>query len=184
MPTSAETFTATGKSVFETSLDASHTLFESVERMTALNLNTARSFFEDGTAAFGAVLAAKNPKDVLAVQTSVAQPFAEKVLGYYRSAYEIVAQTLEEAMKPFEIQFSLANRSFALALENAAKSAPAGSEIALATVRSAIATANSAYDQVNKTVRQVVEMTETNVANATAAATTAINPATNPKSTI
>lgn len=182
MPTSAETFAATG-SVFETSLDASRTLFESVERMTALNLNTSRSFFEDGTAAIEAVLAAKNPKELLAVQNSVAQPFAEKVLAYYRSAYEIAAQTLEEAMKPFEIQFSEANKSFARALENAAKSAPAGSEIALAAVRSAIATANSAYDQVNKTVRQVVEMTETNVANATATATMAINSATNPKST-
>jgi phasin family protein len=183
MPTSTETFATTGKTAFETSFNVARTLFESIERMTALNLNTARTFFEDGTAAIRGALAAKNPKDLLALQTSLAQPTAEKAVAYYRGVFEILAQTLEEAMKPFEIQFSEVNKSFGVALENAAKSAPAGSEVAIAAVRSAIATANSAYDQVNKAARHVVELTETNVANAAATATAAISAAAS-KSTI
>lgn len=174
MPSSAEVFSANSKSLFETSLDATRTLFDSIERLAALNLNTGRTFVEDGSAAIRAAMAAKTPDELLAVQTSVVRPIAEKMLAYYRSAYEIAAQTLEEAVRPLEIQFSEANRNLRIALENAAKSAPAGSEVALAAVRSAIATANSAYDQVNKAARQVVEMTEANVANATATATAAI----------
>lgn len=182
MTPSAETLSATNRSLFETSLDVARTLFDSAERLTALNLNTARSFFTDATDAVRAAMAARSPQDLIAVQTSIARPAADKVLGYYRSAYEITAQTLEEAMKPFEIQWSAAQRTFGQALENAAKSAPAGSEVALAAVRSALATANSAYDQVNKAARQAVEMAEANVANATASATAAIGAAANRKS--
>lgn len=182
MTTSVETLTATSRSFFETSLDVTRTLFDSVERLTALNLNTARSFFTDGTEAVRAALAAKNPQDLLAIPTSIARPLGDKVLGYYRSAYEIAAQTLEEAMKPFEIRLSEAHRTFGQVLENAAKSAPAGSEVAVAAVRSALATANSAYDQVNKAARQAVEMAEANVANATATATAAIGAAARRKS--
>ncbi|WP_332672114.1 phasin family protein [Aromatoleum sp.] len=183
MTTSVETLSATNRGLFETSLDVARTLFDSVERLTALNLNTARSFFSDATGAVRAALAARSPQEFIAVQTSIARPAADKVLGYYRSAYEIAAQTLEEAMKPFEIQLSAAHRSFGQALENAAKSAPAGSEVALAAVRSALATASSAYGQVNKAARQAVEMAEANVANATAA-TAAIGAAANRKSGI
>lgn len=184
MATPVETLSATNRNLFETSLDVARTLFDSVERLTVLNLNTARSLFTDGTGAVRGALAARSPQDLIAVQTSIARPAADKVLAYYRSAYEIAAQTLEEAMKPFEIQLSEAQRTFGQALENAAKSAPAGSEVALAAVRSALATANSAYDKVNKAARQAVELAETNVANATATATAAIGAATNRKSGI
>jgi phasin family protein len=180
--TSVETLSATNRNLFETSFDVARTLFDSVERLTALNLNTSRSLFTDGTDAVRAALAARTPQDLIAVQTSIARPAADKVLGYYRSAYEIAAQTLEEAMKPFEIRLSEAHRNFGQALENAAKAAPAGSEVAVAAVRSALATANSAYEQVNKAARQAVEVAEANVANATATATAAIGAASNRKS--
>lgn len=182
MTTSVETLSATNRSLFETSLDVARTLFDSAERLTALNLNTARSFFTDGTDAIRAALAARTPQELLAVPTSLARPAADKLLGYYRSAYEIAAQTLEEAMKPVEIRLSEAHRTFGQVLENAAKSAPAGSEVAVAAVRSALATANSAYEQVNKAARQAVEVAEANVASATATATAAIGAAANRKS--
>lgn len=177
MPLPVENLANAGKNVSETWLNLASTLFESAERLVALNLNTARTFFEDGTSAARAAMSATNPKDLLALQTSLAQPTAEKVVAYYRGTFEIVAQTLEETMKPFEMQFSEVGRSFGAALENAARSAPPGSEMAIAAMRSAFATANSAYDQVNRAARQVVEMTEANVANATATANAAINAA-------
>jgi phasin family protein len=173
----ADTLSSAGKSAFETSMNAARTAFDSIERLTALNLNTSRTFVEDGTAAIRAALVVKTPKELVTLQTSFAQPTAEKAVAYYRSVFEILAQTLEEAMKPFEIQFAEVNKTVAVALEKAAKAAPAGSEVALAAVRSALATANSAYDQVNKAARQVVELTETNVANAAASATAAITAA-------
>lgn len=174
MPLSAENFVAAGKTVSETWLNLASTLFESAERLAALNLNTARTVFEDGTSAVRAALKATSPQDLFALQTSLAQPTAEKAVAYYRGTFEIIAQTLEEAMKPFEMQFSEVGRRFGTALENAARTAPPGSEVAIAAMRSAFATVNSTYDQINRAARQVVEMTEANVASAAATANAAI----------
>ena len=46
------------------------------------------------------------------------------------------------------------------AIDNAAKSAPSGSEFAFAAVKSALTAANQAYDVLSKAGKQVVDMTE------------------------
>jgi len=59
-------------------------------------------------------------------------------------------------------------------LEKAAKSAPAGSDVAVAAVQSAIAAATSAFDNMRKTAKQVTELAQNNVAAATSATTKAV----------
>lgn len=167
-------FAAAGNAVIDVCMKSVSTAVESVERLTALNLNTARAALEDGTAAVRAMLAVKSPNELVELQTSFVQPAAQKALAYYRNGYEIVAQSLEELVKPYEVQFAEANKAVAAALEKAAASAPAGADIAVAAVRSMIATANSTYDSVNKATRQAVEFAEANVAAGTDAAIKAV----------
>ena len=50
------------------------------------------------------------------------------------------------------------------------KSAPVGSDVAVAAVKSAMAAANSAYGTFSKTAKQVAELTEAGVAAATSQA--------------
>ncbi|MFA6445037.1 MAG: TIGR01841 family phasin, partial [Sterolibacterium sp.] len=103
-----------------------------------------------------------------------AQPAAEKAVAYSRSIYEIATQTQEEVSKIVESQFAEANKNVAVALDKAAKNAPAGSDVAVAAVKSAIAAANSAYDSMTKAAKQVAEITEANVAAATSATVKAV----------
>jgi phasin family protein len=167
-------FAAAGNAVLDVCTKSVTTAVESVERLTALNLNTARSALEDGTAAIRALLAVKSPNELVELQTSLAQPTAQKALAYYRHGFEILAQSLEELVKPYEVQFAEANKVVAAALEKAAASAPAGADLAVAAVRSLVATANSTYDSVNKAARQAVEIAEANVAAGTDAAIKAV----------
>jgi len=53
------------------------------------------------------------------------------------------------------------------ALDEFAKSAPAGSESVVAMMKSSLTAANSAYETANKAARQVVEMAERNMRAAT-----------------
>jgi hypothetical protein len=55
------------------------------------------------------------------------------------------------------------------ALDKFAKNAPAGSDVAVAAVKSALAAANSAYDSLTKVAKQATEIAEANIAAATAA---------------
>ncbi|HJV27985.1 MAG TPA: phasin family protein [Aromatoleum sp.] len=178
MTITPDTLAASIKSALATSETAALSGFEAAERLAALNLNTARSLFEDGIAAVRALTAAKTPNDLVALQTALVQPAAEKAMTYFRSSYEIVAQGVEEAIKPFEAQYAELNKAVAEALEKAAKSAPVGSEVAVAAVQSAIAAANSAYDNLNKATRKVVAITEANVAATAKAAAQAVTPPT------
>jgi len=61
-----------------------------------------------------------------------------------------------------------------LAEQYAAEPPPAGSDVAVAAVKSAIAAANSAYDSMNKAAKQVAEIAEANVAAATSATVKAV----------
>jgi hypothetical protein len=88
--------------------------------------------------------------------------------------YEIATQTQEELSKVVEGQFSEMNKNVATALDKAAKNAPAGSDVAVAAVKSAIAAANSAYDSMTKAAKQVAEIAEANVAAATNATVKAV----------
>jgi hypothetical protein len=59
------------------------------------------------------------------------------------------------------------NENFSTLLDKAVKNAPAGSDVAVAAVKSMIAAANSAYDNMSKVAKQATEIAEANVAAAT-----------------
>lgn len=170
-----EQFAATNKANVENLLSLANSAFASAERLAALNLNTARSILEDGMANVKAVLAVKDVQDLVNLQTTLAQPMVEKAVAYARSVYEIASQSQEEVSKLMEAQVAELNKGVASALDKAAKSAPAGSDVAVAAVKSAIAAANSAYDSMSKAAKQVAEIAEANVAAATNATVKAVS---------
>ncbi|KAA3651773.1 phasin family protein [Denitromonas sp.] len=172
-----EQFAATNKANIETVLTLANAAFASAERLAALNLNTARVFLEDGVANTKALMAVKDAQEFVTLQSTLAQPAVEKMVAYARSVYEIATQSQDEVSKLMEGQIAEVNKGVAEALDKAAKSAPAGSDVAVAAVKSAIAAANSAYDSMNKAAKQVAEIAEANVAAATSATVKAVGTA-------
>jgi len=170
-----EQFAASNKANVETLLTLANAAFASAERLAALNLNTARSILEDGVANTKALLAVKDVQELVNLQASLTQPIVEKAVAYARSVYEITSQSQEEVSKVLEGQVAELNKGVATALDKAAKSAPAGSDVAVAAVKSAIAAANSAYDSMSKAAKQVAEIAEANVAAATNATVKAVS---------
>ena len=170
----AEQFAAANKVAVDSLLTVANTALASAERIAALNLNTARSFLEDSVANTKALLGAKDPQEVVAIQAALAQPNVEKAVAYSRSIYEISAQTQEELSKLVESQFADFQKNVSAMLDKVSKQAPAGSDVAVAAVKSAFAAANSAFDNLNKAAKQVAEITEANVSAATNATVKAV----------
>lgn len=175
--TTPEQFAAVNKANVEAALTLANTTFASAERIAALNLNTARTLLEEIVSNAKAMLGAKDMQEIISVQSSLAQPTIEKAVAYSRSIYEIASQTQEEFSKVVESQFAEANKNVAAMLDKAAKNAPAGSDVAVAAVKSAIAAANSAYDSISKAAKQVAEIAEANVSAATNATVKAVGAA-------
>ncbi len=158
------------KANVETLVAIANTAFASAERLAALNLNTARNMLEDTVNNAKTLMSIKNPQEFMSLQTSLAQPALDKVVAYSRSVYDIATQTQAVLGKMFEGQVAEINTNVSSALDNAAKNAPAGADVAIAAVKSAIASANSTFDNMNKAAKQAVEMAEANVVAATNAA--------------
>lgn len=172
-----EQLTSANKAGIEAALTLAHTVFASAERLAALNLNAARAVIEDSVANTKALLSAKDPQEAISLQAGLAQPILEKAVSYSRSVYEIASQTQDEITKVVEAQVTEANKAVTSALDKAAKAAPAGSDVAVAAVKSAIAAANTAYDSMSKAAKQVAEIAEANVSAATKATVSAVSTA-------
>ncbi|HXC37658.1 MAG TPA: phasin family protein [Burkholderiales bacterium] len=161
---------ASNKAGVEALLGLANTQFAAFERISALTFNATKSAFEDSVAHTKALLAAKDVQDVVNLNAAVAQPAIEKAISYSRNLYDVASQSQGEVTKLVETQAGEFNKSFVTLLDKLAKNAPAGSDVAVAAVKSALAAANTAYDSVSKAARQATEIAEANFAAATAVA--------------
>ncbi|MBL8474100.1 MAG: phasin family protein [Rhodocyclaceae bacterium] len=176
-PVSPEEVVAAAKAGVEFGLSLANVAFVGVERLSALNLNTVRAALEDLSANVKLVMAVKDVQGVAGLQDAVVKPSLDKVVAYSKSVYELAQQTQEEVAKLVEAKVAELNKSVAAALEAAAKSAPVGSDAAVAAVKQVLAAADAAYANVNKAVKQVAEVAEANVAAATKATMDAVGQA-------
>ena len=98
---------------------------------------------------------------------------AEKAAAYSRQLYDIASGTSAEFTKNVEEQAAEAQKKFMGAVDTAMQNAPAGSESAVAIMKSSISAANNALESVQKAVKQATDMAEANITAATATATSA-----------
>ena len=140
--------------------------FSSAERLVALNLNTARTLLEDSAAHVKLLLAAKDVPELIRLQSSSAQPLLERAVSHARGVYGIASQTQREISGVVEDQWADFNSKFGAVFDTATGSAPAGSDIAVAAVKSALAATHTAYSSAAKAARKVSEIAEANVVTA------------------
>ncbi|PLZ02773.1 Phasin (PHA-granule associated protein) [Burkholderia sp. WAC0059] len=165
-----EQFAAAQKANLETLFGLTGKAFEGVEKLVELNLQAVRSNIAETQEHAQRALSVKDVQELLALQASYTQPLAEKLLSYGRHLYEITATTQAEFARVAEAHYEDQNRKVQSLVDNVAKNAPAGSETAVAVIKSAINAANTTYETVHKAARQAVEIAESNFNAATAAA--------------
>ena len=166
-----EQIAANGKTSVEALLTLANTNFAAYEKFAALHYNATKGAFEDSMNHAKALLNAKDIQDYVNLNVAAAQPSLEKAIAYSRSVYELATQQQAEITKMFEGHAGDFNKNMAGLLDTFAKNAPAGSDVAVAAVKSALAAANSAYDNFSKVAKQATEIAEANIAAATTAVT-------------
>jgi phasin family protein len=168
-----EQIAAAQKANLETLFGLTSKAFEGIEKLVELNLQVVKSTLAESHDNAQKVFSVKDAQELLQLQAGLSQPVAEKVLSYGRHLYEIASATQAEFAKVAEAQLEEHNRKVQSLVDNVAKNAPAGSETAVAVMKSAISAANTTYETVHKATKQAVELAESNIAAATSAATKA-----------
>lgn len=90
------------KSQWASQLDIFHTLsskvFDSTDRIIALNLDTGKAALAKTTETAQQLLATQDPRDFLSYSTSQAQPAIESILAYSRQLFGIASSTQAELL--------------------------------------------------------------------------------------
>jgi phasin family protein len=169
---------ASHKANIETLFGLTNKAFEGVEKIVELNLTASKAALSEVSDHTQSLLSVKDAQELLALQSGLFQPLAEKTAAYSRHLYEIASGASAEFTKSFEGQAADAQKKFVGLVDSAAKNAPAGSEAAVAVVKSAVAAASNALESVQKAVKQATELAESNFNTVAATATNATKQAT------
>ncbi len=157
-----EQFVAAQKAQFDTLFGLTHKAFEGVEKLVELNLQVARATLTEAAEATQAAMSVKDVQELMALQAGMLQPAAEKAAAYSRHLYDIMAGTNAEVSKVAEATVTDTQKKVLALVDTAVKNAPAGSESAVAMMKSAVTAANNAFESVHKATKQATEVAEAN----------------------
>jgi phasin family protein len=167
---------ASNKANVEILLGLTSKAFEGVEKIVELNLTASKAALAESGEHAKALLSVKDAQELLALQSGVFQPLAEKTAAYSRHLYDIASGSSAELGKTFEGQAVEAQKKFMGLVDSAAKNAPAGSETAVAVMKSAVAAASNALESVQKAVKQATDVAQSNFNAVAATAAEAAKP--------
>lgn len=172
MTLTPELVIAANKASLETLVGLTNKAFFGVEQLIELNLAAAKTTLADSQKQTDAVLNVKDAQELLALQAGFFQPLLEKTVSYTRHLVEITTGTGSHFQNHWEAKVAEAQKAFHDALDNASKNAPAGSEAAMAALKTAVSVGNNALESVQKVVKQATDVAATNYKNLTDTALT------------
>jgi len=158
-----EQLVAFNKANLEMAMKFAGVALQGAERILDLQLKAAKIAFADSVENAKTIAAVKDLQQLAALKDSMAQPTIEKATAYAKSVYDVTTATQAEFGKLVEEQVSEFNKQVVTALDKIVKTAPAGSEVGIAALKSGIAAVNSAYENVSKVAKQFTEATQSNI---------------------
>ncbi len=168
----AEQIMASHKANIETMFGLTHKAFEGIEKLVELNVQATKAALAETANHAQAVMGVKDAQELMALQAGMVQPLAEKTAAYSKHLYDIASAAGADMTKNIEAQAAETQKKVMTLVDSATKNAPAGSETAVAAMKSAVAAANNAFESVQKAVKQASDMAE---ANFNTVSTTAMN---------
>lgn len=169
-----EQLIAMNKANIESAMRFVGVAIEGAERMIDLQMKAAKTAFADSIESAKALAAVKDFQQFAALKDNLAQPTLGKATAYAKSVYDLTSETQAEFGKLVEAQVADFNKEVVTTLDKIVKSAPAGSEVGVAAVKSAIASVNAAYDNLSKVGKQLAQATQSNLETAATQATATV----------
>jgi len=126
----------------------------------ALQLEYARTALEQATRSARELAKAKDVQELLAVRTRNAETAVERLMGYSRSLYEISSEAQTQFSRLAEERMTNFQATVSETVEKAARSTPAGGDVAAAAIKSSLAATTAAFDSFNKAARNVASLAD------------------------
>lgn len=158
-----EQLIAMNKANVETALRFAGVALDGAEKLLELQLKTAKSALADGIQNARAMTSVRDLDQLAALKDTVVQPSIEKATAFAKEVYDVATETQADLSKLVEEQVSEFNKQVISALDQIVKTAPAGSEVGIAAMKSTLAAVNSGFDNFTKVAKQFGEATQNNI---------------------
>ena len=178
MKNTAEQFTVTTQANLQALQGFTTQAFSGLEKLVELNMAASKAMMEESFGHTQAVLAAKDPKELLALQSGLLKPMADKSAAYAQHVQAILTGSTADFTKAVEAKTAEAQKAFDGVLENMTKNAPAGSETAVAAFKSALTAGQNAMETAQAQAKKAVETAQTTFTAAATQAADAVKKAT------
>ena len=151
------------KANLETALRFAGVAIEGTQRLVDLQMKVAKSAVADGIQNARALSNVRDLEQLATLKDTLVQPSFEKATAYAKQVYDVAAETQTEFGRVVEEQVAELQRNVIAVLDQIVKTAPAGSEVGIAAVKSTLAAVNSGFDNFTKVAKQLGEVTQTNI---------------------
>ena len=157
------------KAAIEALVSIQGSVFGGFEKLVDLNLKAIKATLDEVSDKSQQVASVKDAQEAVAMTSNLVQPSTEKAMAYSKHVYDIVTAVQADLAKLGEAQLAEGQKHMQDAIEQLTKNAPAGSESAVAMLKSGLVQANTAFDSMTKAAKQAAEVAEKNLAAATSA---------------
>jgi phasin family protein len=158
-----EQLIALNKANVEAALRFYGVALEGAERLIDLQIKTAKSALSDGFESARVLASVRDVEQLAALKDTLVQPSVEKATAYAKQVYDVATATQADLSKLVEEQVTEFNKQVISALDQIVKTAPAGSEVGIAAMKSTLAAVNSGFDNLTKVAKQFGEATQNNI---------------------
>jgi phasin family protein len=178
MKNTAEQFIASNQANLQALQGLTTQAYAGVEKLVELNMAASKAALGESFNHVQAVLGAKDAQELMALQSGLLKPLADKSAAYAQNVQTIVTGSSTEFTKAVEAKTVEAQKAFTGVVENLAKNAPAGSESAVAAFKSALTAGQNAVETAQASVKKAAEAAQTNFTAAATQAADAVKKAT------
>ena len=163
MTTAANPFSAFTAATVDAAARLTRISMDSAERTINVQIEYAKGALTQATLNARAVSQVKDVQGLVSLRARIAENTLENMMGYSRSLYEVGADAQAELSKLAEERMSKFQQAVSESVDQAAKSAPAGGDVAVAAMKSSLAATTAAFDSFSKAAKHLTSFTDAGV---------------------
>ena len=178
MNNTAEQFMAANKTNLQALEGLTTQAFAGVEKLAELNMAAAKAALTESFGHIQSVLSVKDAQELIALQSGMMKPLADKSAAYAKHVQTIVTDSSTEFTKAVEAKAAEAQKSFSGVVETMTKNAPAGTESMVTAFKTALANGQTAVETAQVSAKKAMEAAQSNFSAAATQAVDAVKKAT------
>jgi len=161
--TTANPLAEISRSTLDAAAKATRISMDSAERTINVQLQYAKGALAQAGLTARAVSQVKDVQELMSLRSRIAENALENLMGYSRSLYEVASEASAEYSRLAEERMANFQQAVSETVDQAAKSAPAGGDVAVAAIKSQLAATTAAFDSFTKAAKHLASYADAGV---------------------